>query len=178
MAKHVRASALTGCLALAGAAVAMVLAGCGASAGPSPQGSANVRALVALRALARCVRAHGLPQFPDPVVGSNGVPNFPDSAPRVPPATQQACRQVAATIPPAYTATAPVSSSQLRALLAFARCMRAHGIPDWPDPNALGQFRIDQRIFRAGKPLIEGTGHACARLNPNPSGGIDVVQPG
>jgi hypothetical protein len=138
--------------------------------------STDQRALVVLRQLARCVRGHGLPSFPDPVVGRNGVPVFPDSAPRVPPATQHACRTVAARIPPDYTSTTAVSSGDFHELLAFARCVRAHGIPDWPDPNALGEFPIDTHIEQGGKRLFVPAVHACARLNPDPSGGIHVVR--
>jgi len=129
-----------------------------------------------LRQLAGCVRAHGLPSFPDPVVRDNGVPVFPDSAPRVPQAAQQACRGIAARIPPSYTATTPVSSSDYQKLLALARCVRAHGVPDWPDPNALGQFPIDARLQHGGKRAFGTQLSACARLNPDPSGGIDVIQ--
>jgi hypothetical protein len=160
-------------LALA-ALVVPLLAGCGgASRASAPRASAAGErpALAVLGELARCIRAHGLPDFPDPQVGSDGVARFPDSAPRVPVATQQACRTIAAQIPPDYTATAPVSSSDLQRLLALARCLRAHGIPDWPDPNALGQFPIDARIQQGGKRLIEPALQACARLNSNPNGG-------
>ena len=129
-----------------------------------------------LRELARCARAHGVPNFPDPQVGSDGVPRFPDSAPRVPIATQQACQAIAARIPPNYTSTTPVSSADYQKLLQLARCMGRHGIPDWPDPNALGEFPIGQRIQAGGKRLFVPAVHACARLNPNPSGGIHVVR--
>jgi hypothetical protein len=168
-------------LAAAGGISVVLLAGCGgashtAGGGGSTQGSSNRQALVALRELARCVRAHGLPGFPDPVVQSDGHPVFPDGAPRVPQATQQACRTVAARIPPDYTATTAVSSSDFQKLLQLAHCIRAHGIPDWPDPNPLGEFPIDTHIQRAGKRLFFPAVHACARLNPNPSGGINVIQ--
>jgi hypothetical protein len=101
---------------------------------------------------------------------------FPDSAPDVPQTAQQACRTVIAQIPPNYTATTAVSSSDFQKLLRLARCIRSHGIPDWPDPNALGEFPINTQIQQGGKPLFEPAVHACARLNPNPSGGINVVR--
>jgi hypothetical protein len=134
----------------------------------------NRQALVVLRQLSRCIRAHGLPNFPDPVVRSDGVPVEPDSAPRVPPSIQAPCRSIAERIPPDYTTTTPVSSSDFQKLLALARCIRAHGIPDWPDPNALGEFPIDQRIQRGGKRLFIGAALACAHIDPN--SGLHVVQ--
>ena len=71
---------------------------------------------------------------------------------------------------------APVSSVDYQKLLAFARCVRSHGIGDWPDPNPLGEFPIDRRIQAAGKRVFLRADHACARLNPDPSGGIHVVK--
>jgi hypothetical protein len=170
--------AMTQLLALAALAVPL-LAGCGgASRAPAPPSSAagELPALAVLRELARCIRAHGLPDFPDPQLGSDGVSRFPDSAPRVPDATQQACRAIAAQIRPDYTSTSAVSSGDVEKLMALARCVRAHGIPDWPDPNALGQFPIDTHTQQGGKRLLEPALRACARLNPNPNGGVDVVR--
>jgi hypothetical protein len=165
-------------LLAAGASVAFLLAGCGSQHAASGRGSGSVdqRATVVLRSLARCVRAHGLPDFPDPQVGSDGVPRFPDSAPRVPVAAQQACRAVAAQIPPQYTSTTAVSPADYQKLLRLARCIRAHRIADWPDPNALGEFPIDPRIQQGGKALFVPAVRACARLNPDPNGGIHVVR--
>lgn len=34
----------------------------------------------------------------------------------------------------------PGASGQIAQALAYAQCMRAHGVPDWPDPNSSGVF--------------------------------------
>jgi hypothetical protein len=168
------------CCFAAGALLAFLVAACGSSGSSSGAsaggGSLNQRSTVALRELARCVRAHGMPSFPDPQIGSDGHPSFPDSAPRIPYAIQQACRTVAAQIPADYTATTPVSTSDFQKLATLARCIRLHGVADWPDPNPLGEFPIDTRLQQGGKRLFYGALHACARLNPNPNGGINVVR--
>jgi hypothetical protein len=117
-----------------------------------------------------------MPSFPDPVIGRNGVPAYPDSSPRISAAAKQACRTVADRMPANYTSTTPVSASDFQKLLVLARCIRSHGIHDWPDPNALGEFPIDARIQGGGKALFVPAVHACARLDPNPDGGINVVQ--
>lgn len=164
-------------LLASGVVLAFMLAGCGSSRGASSAGgSVNQRATIVLRELSRCVRAHGVPDFPDPQLGSDGVPRYADSAPRVPAATQQACRVVAARIPAEYTSTTAISSGDYQKLLRLARCIRSHGIPDWPDPNALGEFPVNARIQQGGKRLFVPAVHACARLNPNPNGGIDVIR--
>jgi hypothetical protein len=156
-------------------ATTTLLAGCGGTTRATGAGSVDQRALVVLRRLAGCVRAHGLPAFPDPQVGSDGVPRFPNSAPRVPVATQQACRSIAAELPASYTETPPVSHRTFEQLLQLARCIRAHGVPDWPDPNALGQFPIDARIQQTAKRAVLLGLHACARVNPDPNG-VDIVR--
>ena len=162
----------------AGVSAASLLAGCGGSNGAAGNTAPPLQrqATVVLRELARCVRAHGLPAFPDPQVGSDGVARFPDGAPRVPVAAQQACQGIAARIPPGYTTTTPVSSADFQKLLQLARCIRGHGIPDWPDPNPLGEFPINARIESGGKRLFVPAVHACARLNPTPGGGIHAVR--
>jgi hypothetical protein len=123
-----------------------------------------------------CIRAHGVPAFPDPQTGNDGLVTFPDSAPRVPAGAQQACAPIANRLPARYTSTQPVSTVDFGKLLQFARCIRAHGVPDWPDPNPLGEFPVDQRIFAGGKRLLRSATQSCARINPNPAGGIKVVR--
>lgn len=163
---------------IASVTAGLLVAGCGGAphSAATTSDSVNARATTVLRALARCVRAHGMPSFPDPAVDGNGHPKYPDSSPRIPPSIQQACKSVAEQMPASYTATVPVSSADFHKLLVFARCVRSHGVADWPDPNALGEFPVDARIQHGGKRLMLAPIRACARLNPDPSGGIDVVQ--
>src|SRR5262249_11490783 len=170
----VGAAATLGALTLAGVAIAFAVGSSGHAG--SPPHSSNQPVPAALRPLAQCLRRHGMPRFPDPVIGRNNVPVFPDSAPRVPAPAQRACASIIARIPPNYTSTQPVSSSDLQKLLALARCIRAHGVPDWPDPNTLGEFAINSRIQAGGKRLFFPAVHACARLNPNPTGGVNVIR--
>jgi len=154
-------------LLLAGAALA-ALSACGnASQAGTPPGAQQ--AAVAMRAFARCVRSHGQQDFPDPQV-ANGIPSFPDSAPRVLPIAQHACGRIVSSIPSRFTSTQPVSSTDLQTLLKFARCMRAQGLHDWPDPNALGEFPLDQHLRQQGKQLIGSAGRTCERLTPGVTG--------
>jgi hypothetical protein len=152
-----------------------LLAGCGGGR-HAQSGSAEQRATDALRDFARCVRAHGLPDFPDPTIRSDGVPRLPDDAPDVPVAAQQACRSVAARIPAHYTESTPVAPADFQKLVRLARCIRSHGLPAWPDPNGLGQFPISARIQQGGKRIVLPALRACARTNPDPNGGINVVR--
>jgi len=105
----------------------------------------------------QCMRSHGLPDFPDP--GANGAIQFSSSNGITPgspqfDAAQKACRKFmpnkGAQLSPAQQAKA------LAQALKFSQCMRAHGIADFPDPQA-GNGGIGIRI-KAGP---------GSNLNPN-----------
>jgi hypothetical protein len=54
---------------------------------------------------------------------------------------------------------------RLAQALAFAHCMRAHGAPDYPDPNSSGVFMVNPSTSsRYDAPLSTRT--ACAHLLP------------
>jgi len=112
------------------AVLALALAACGSSTqtgtGSASSDAPGVR-------FAQCMRAHGVPNYPDPGSAGSG-PSFAGSGLDVgSPAfkgAQQACAKFAVGLPGAPT----LSASRRRALVAFARCMRAHGVPSFPDP--------------------------------------------
>jgi hypothetical protein len=82
---------------------------------------------------ARCIRAHGVPNFPDPgTAGGLVIPN--DINPQSPAfeSAQQGCRKLAQA-PEGPTGSS--ESSRLR-LVALARCMRSHGVPSFADPTS------------------------------------------
>jgi hypothetical protein len=88
------------------------------------------------------MRAHGVPNFPDP--GANGrleITATPGSTAllingtRVSgpafAAAQRACRSF---LPGAGGPPPKISAAQRARILAFAKCMREHGVPNFPDP--------------------------------------------
>jgi len=53
---------------------------------------------------------------------------------------------------------------------SFARCMRSHGVPNWPDPTIDSQGRPFFDVSRAGlshaythSPLVESKDRECGR---------------
>lgn len=106
-----------------------------ASATATSSGSAVAQAL----AYAQCMRAHGVTNFPDPTV-QNGSVGFDFSGADVDqnsPAytsARQACQSLRG------GGTANSGSANYAAELKFAKCMRSHGITDFPDPNSKGGF--------------------------------------
>lgn len=86
---------------------------------------------------AACMRKHGVPNLPDPngqdliTVGSaNGV--NPSS-----PAFRRALLVCQSMLPSALTSPQENAKEEQQAL-KFSTCMRAHGVPDFPDPTVTG----------------------------------------
>jgi hypothetical protein len=112
-----------------------LLAGCGSTGQPSGTGTgaANTAPGGKSRDLefSDCMRSHGVTNFPDPTPNGLQIPvNINTQSPTFRSA-QQACKQYlpGAGAPPA---TAPRDRA---AALAFAKCMRTHGVPEFPDPD-------------------------------------------
>jgi hypothetical protein len=56
--------------------------------------------------------------------------------------------------------------------LAFSQCMRAHGVADFPDPNAQGQIAISggpDSDLSPNNPTFEKAQNACQSKMPTPS---------
>jgi hypothetical protein len=119
-------------------ATAIGLGACGSS---SPTAASSAGSESAALAAAECMRAHGVPNFPDP--GPNGgmtVLRTPDSSTVTingilisGPAFQGAERICKALGNPGG-GRPPVTEQQKRTLLDFARCIRQHGIA-YADPQ-------------------------------------------
>jgi hypothetical protein len=135
--------------ALAG--VACLAAGCSSSpagpAGKSSPGDAGAKAL----AYSKCMRSHGVPDFPDPAVngnsvgisvhGSSGSDLNPGS-----PAYKAASRDCKSLAPPGLNGPQQLTPQQQAAAVKFAGCMRAHGYPSFPDPDGHGVFNLPGSI--------------------------------
>jgi hypothetical protein len=150
---------LTAALALLAAACTTGSPSHPTGSGGSPHGGKSASASSAV-AYSACMRSHGVPNFPDP--GSNGqVPKADPQALGVSisqlQAAQRTCQHLyphngmalsANSLRQCYEfAVCPQAMVQqaLAAGLKFARCMRSHGVTNWPDPI------IDSR----GRPLFD-----------------------
>jgi hypothetical protein len=133
-------------------AAAVPVTGCGSSPSPAAAQSSKGQAAQAF-AYARCIRQHGIPDFPDPRVDtspgstriSQGVPASAGLSPNFP-AAQKACRAI---MPAPHNGGPSDQGPRKQVLLAFAHCLRAHGVNSFPDPNAQGQLTT-QMIAAAG----------------------------
>ncbi len=144
------------CSPFAAVLVVLLAAGCGGSKAPavasvgtttsrtaggtagsaSPPGQAQVQQ-DSLK-YAECMRAHGVPKFPDPAPGGGFL--FPagagvdPSSPAVE-AAQAKCAKLLPGVGPAPGSTTHPSTQWLARMVRAAQCMRRHGISGFPDPG-------------------------------------------
>ena len=126
------------------AAVSLLGAGCGGS-GSSTTATTTAAHTGAL-AFARCMRAHGLPGWPDPtssgVFDKSTLRQLGYSKSQVMAVEARACNNL---LP---TNGEPLQTAQARRIrladaLSFARCMRSHGVRQFPDPDAQGNLSVE-----------------------------------
>jgi hypothetical protein len=141
-----------------------------------------------LVAYSACMRSHGVPNFPDP--DSSGQLPKPDadhlgvSGSQLQ-AAQQACQHLLPTNGGAINVNSvqqcmtaddcpPALVEQVRnEELSFARCMRSHGVPKWPDPVIDSQGRpvfaisMSKDGFNPYSPPIWAKGNECSHLMPD-----------
>jgi hypothetical protein len=117
-------------------------------------------------AFVSCLRAHGLPKFPDPLPGGGfsrtALDGIDEGSPQFQ-AAEKACRALA--IATGFEHTPAEIAEHVRQELAESACLRQHGVPDPPEPNAQGTM-----IFPSGvnpmQPQFQAAQKICAYLNP------------
>lgn len=129
-----------------------VAAGCGSvhpTTSTTNSAASQDPGVAAAFAYAKCLREHGLPNTPDPQVSTTAgggsvhiaVQAVAGNSPHFK-AAQKACRGI---LPAPGSAQHGGPSGKV--LLAFAKCLRSHGLSGFPDPNRDG--RITQQMISA-----------------------------
>ncbi len=144
-------------LALAVLLSGILLAGCGGSGSPSSTittGASAPGSTVATGtgatsstlpatvspgvAFARCMRASGVSNFPDPQPGAGllfSVTGLDRSSPAFKAAQTKCMHLLSSGGPPGPGSTTHPSAQTVAKLVRIAQCMREHGVPDFPDPR-------------------------------------------
>jgi hypothetical protein len=159
-----------------GLLVVVLLAGCsasGGSAGATTTTSGQQAAAAVLQEFVRCARANGMPNLPDLRLDSSGQVSLPPGTPDPPKSVERACQSILERLPASASGEQGRPPADMQALLAYARCMREHGIADFPDPQADGRFPLPQSLRGGKTPQFVRAMRACRQLNPDPKGRLE-----
>jgi hypothetical protein len=136
-------------LALAAFSSALAVAACGGSSKPkTASSSSKSSAQTPGLAFSKCMRSHGVPNFPDPNTGAGfqvhvsgtlnsvnigDIPGINQQSPAYL-AAYSACKKLLPQIGPGFGQQHP-SAAAIAQAREWSKCMRAHGVPNWPDPQ-------------------------------------------
>jgi hypothetical protein len=160
--------ARTAAAIVATAGLALLAAACSTGSGGSPNAGRSASSPSAV-AWSRCVRSHGIPDFPDP--GSSGqIPKETGQQLGVSDSVLRAATRACADLNPNNPSQAQ-QGQQLTGDLKFARCMRSHGVPNFPDPTSSGGrvefvISVSRDGFDPHSPQIQAKARECEHVLP------------
>ena len=172
--------------------LALLAAACGSSppsagsAGPSDAGGSGTSPSAV--AYSHCIRSHGVPNFPDPSggqppkasaqllgVSSSQLQAAQRNCQHLLPNTGGSLQQQAQQCVLAGVCPQTVVYQMLTSGRRFAVCMRAHGVPNWPDPTidtgahqGVPFFDLSKEGINDHSPQIDHKMQECGRLTPGP----------
>jgi hypothetical protein len=112
------------------------------------------------------MRSHGVPNFPDPAGGGAitkeaAIRAFKEVSNSAVGAAQTACKDLQ---PDGGQLSRAQVAQRLSDLLAFARCIRTHGVQNFPDPTSSGEL-THEMLASAGvdvrQPAVLQAADAC-----------------
>lgn len=182
-------------LALA-AALLVTLAACGSSDGgdkiatadspaASPSGSPSSGgskgpgdALADMLKYAQCMRGNGVPEFPDPVQDGGGLDlSLPaGSDPAAVRAAEAKCRDLM----PMGGEDTPVNPEIAKRNRELAKCMRANGVPNFPDPAPNGGLQLQNDPAKGldpKDPVFDAATKKCGAFGPDGGGSTNEKKP-
>jgi hypothetical protein len=153
----------------------------------SPTTMTEAQLLALAKELAQCLREHGIPDLPDPVM-VDGRPELPDIS-GLPSGSVEAamteCRSVGDRLRAATAGSGqeerrpPLSAEDLAKARSYAECMRDHGLAGFPDPDSTGLFHVEgtpvQELLQQKDPVsqrVNDAMQACRELAEYPGWGI------
>ena len=157
---------------LATLAVCIIAAGCGSGSSKPTTTSSSVAAQKL--AFVRCVRAHGVPNLPDPGTSVSNTENsiggiaIPSSINMQSPAFRtawNACQGlISARLGP--QGKPPITARMKASLIAHAQCMRTHGVPGFQDPKfpAGGGILLTDAGTNPQSPAYRHAAGACGNV--------------
>jgi hypothetical protein len=156
-------------VAVAATAEMLALTACGSSDSGNSGAAASDTEQAALD-FARCMRDNGVPSFPDPVAKPDGgfrLQRPPGVSPSALDDALESCKSEAGAAGVDSGSAAPDTGAQDQ-LLELSRCMRANGIPEFPDPkpgsDALTGLHGLFENFDLGSPRVAKALQSCESI--------------
>ncbi|MEV0714815.1 hypothetical protein [Asanoa sp. NPDC050611] len=147
----------------AGATPGVATAGGGT---PAPSASAAADDGEQGRAFAACMREHGV-DMPDPQPGGGGLGVQLDKVDKTKVlGAVDACRDLM----PGGGKDVKLNPDQIETQRALAECMRANGVPDFPDPDPDGGAAVREYILDKHDDDVLAALEKCRDVVPMPSG--------
>jgi hypothetical protein len=119
---------------------------------------------------AECLRGHGVPDFPDPDASGDFAYGVSVS-PAVWKQAVDACEE----LQPPGALSAERSPAEQDASLRFARCIRAHGVTDFPDPvngePLVDTTKIPSSAEPGGMDILNAAMQKCGEFVEEAAGG-------
>jgi hypothetical protein len=147
------------------AATALLAVGCGGGSGAPV--SAQLTNYQKALAYSQCMRAHGEPGFPDPQPNGNllidGQKDHLNGA--LMNSANKTCQHLMPKSPPM---TAAQQRQVTARVLRFVACMRAHGLPTFPDPH-VDSSGVEMQLpkgLQPNSPVFRAAQQACKNLMP------------
>jgi hypothetical protein len=179
------------------ASAALLVSGCGGSSSPgvahlstgtsssspasgggssSPESSASTQQKMVK--FSQCMRTHGEPEFPEPTEGGIRIQSHNGHGPNPESARFQAAEKACSKYAPSKVAPSPAQQAKTQeSALNFSKCMRSHGVPNFPDPEFhSGGGGVGIRIGGKGSgidpnsPQFKAAQKACQSDLPRPPG--------
>lgn len=178
---------LTCALVAALVAAAVLVAGCGGSSSSGGGGVAHINTTSSTAnsstdatskpntlAFAKCMRKHGVPNFPDPTSSGQFNLNGINSQSEAFQTAESDCKSlIGGEINPKPITQTPQMQA---ATLKMAKCMRSHGVPNYPDGPITRSSGINenspafQRAFKTCRKYMTGAGAPSSPGGQTPVG--------
>jgi hypothetical protein len=134
-------------------------------------GSSGATALAEAVAYSQCIRSHGVPDFPDPVQTPSGGYGYRTAGIDPNSAAFQGALQACKALPSPWNSTGQqLSPAQQQAWLTWAKCIRANGVPNFPDPTFSGRAVQVSSGGGSRSPQLESAMAACKSQMPSTGG--------
>jgi hypothetical protein len=156
--------------ALALTAMVGLISACGSNTPADPAGSGGGSGTTAAREqavkFAECIRSNGVSAFPDPNVSGQFAYGIPSKSSPLNPSSaawKQAIGPCKSLEPSGFMPTS-FTPQQKSARLEFAQCVRANGVPSFPDPTSNGPLIAVHNA--QGIPGLQAAIQKCSREYP------------